>query len=129
MTFFFSSRRRHTRYWRDWSSDVCSSDLSKEVDSNSPAPGGGSVAALASNIGVSLSRMMANLSFGKKKYESLSEDIRLEFTEKFNNLGDIREELIELVDKDTEAFEEYMKALKLRSEEHTSELQSRQYLV
>src|SRR3712207_8138563 len=22
--FFFSSRRRHTRYWRDWSSDVCS---------------------------------------------------------------------------------------------------------
>src|SRR3712207_7598220 len=27
--FFFSSRRRHTRYWRDWSSDVCSSDLDK----------------------------------------------------------------------------------------------------
>src|SRR3712207_7818768 len=27
MIFFFSSRRRHTRYWRDWSSDVCSSDL------------------------------------------------------------------------------------------------------
>src|SRR3712207_9357913 len=26
---FFSSRRRHTRYWRDWSSDVCSSDLSR----------------------------------------------------------------------------------------------------
>ena len=26
--FFFASRRRHTRYWRDWSSDVCSSDLS-----------------------------------------------------------------------------------------------------
>src|SRR5215203_6824414 len=25
--FFFSSIRRHTRYWRDWSSDVCSSDL------------------------------------------------------------------------------------------------------
>src|SRR3712207_562347 len=25
--FFFSSRRRHTRYWRDWSSAVCSSDL------------------------------------------------------------------------------------------------------
>src|SRR3712207_9543771 len=27
MVVFFSSRRRHTRYWRDWSSDVCSSDL------------------------------------------------------------------------------------------------------
>src|SRR3712207_8171695 len=25
--FFFASRRRHTIYWRDWSSDVCSSDL------------------------------------------------------------------------------------------------------
>src|SRR3712207_4154847 len=29
MVFFFSSRRRHTRYWRDWSSDVCSSDLKR----------------------------------------------------------------------------------------------------
>src|SRR3712207_9023873 len=29
--FFFSSRRRHTRYWRDWSSDVCSSDLMRPV--------------------------------------------------------------------------------------------------
>src|SRR3712207_6718037 len=29
--FFFSSRRRHTRYWRDWSSDVCSSDLRPRV--------------------------------------------------------------------------------------------------
>src|SRR3712207_1536817 len=27
MWFFFASRRGHTRYWRDWSSDVCSSDL------------------------------------------------------------------------------------------------------
>src|SRR3712207_5955265 len=27
IVIFFSSRRRHTRYWRDWSSDVCSSDL------------------------------------------------------------------------------------------------------
>src|SRR5207249_8429544 len=33
--FFFSSRRRHTRSKRDWSSDVCSSDLSK---SNSGGP-------------------------------------------------------------------------------------------
>src|ERR671912_2674892 len=29
--FFFSSRRRHTRYWRDWSSDVCSSDLEPSI--------------------------------------------------------------------------------------------------
>src|SRR2546422_5358264 len=30
--FFFSSRRRHTRCSRDWSSDVCSSDLSPPVE-------------------------------------------------------------------------------------------------
>src|SRR3712207_3462384 len=35
--FFFSSRRRHTRYWRDWSSDVCSSDLTT-VDRPAPPP-------------------------------------------------------------------------------------------
>src|SRR6266508_3248268 len=31
MLFFFSSRRRHTRWPRDWSSDVCSSDLTRIV--------------------------------------------------------------------------------------------------
>src|SRR5438876_3397570 len=31
MPFFFSSRRRHTRWTGDWSSDVCSSDLYREV--------------------------------------------------------------------------------------------------
>src|SRR5947209_9192081 len=29
--FFFSRRRRHTRYWRDWSSDVCSSELGESL--------------------------------------------------------------------------------------------------
>src|SRR3712207_9380567 len=37
--FFFSSRRRHTRYWRDWSSDVCSSDLSAARSTGSTEPG------------------------------------------------------------------------------------------
>src|SRR5256885_9354393 len=32
--FFFSSRRRHTRLQGDWSSDVCSSDLSGDLDIN-----------------------------------------------------------------------------------------------
>src|SRR5207245_6441131 len=36
-SFFFSSRRRHTRCYRDWSSDVCSSDLSP---SSSTSAGG-----------------------------------------------------------------------------------------
>src|SRR5690606_39796963 len=35
--FFFSSRRRHTRFSRDWSSDVCSSDLTSwKRESSSP---------------------------------------------------------------------------------------------
>src|SRR5699024_11929867 len=32
IVFFFSSRRRHTRSKRDWSSDVCSSDLAMKLD-------------------------------------------------------------------------------------------------
>src|SRR6266542_2147805 len=41
--FFFSSRRRHTRCYRDWSSDVCSSDLkaaSKGSSANQGYQGG-----------------------------------------------------------------------------------------
>src|SRR5215470_19548756 len=35
--FFFSSRRRHTRCYRDWSSDVCSSDLAGRADEEETA--------------------------------------------------------------------------------------------
>ena len=103
-------------------------DFSKEVDSNSPAPGGGSVSALASNIGISLARMMANLSFGKKKYESLDESVRLEFTDRFNKLGDIRQELMLLVDKDTESFEEYMKTIRMPKDTN-EEIQQRKAAI
>src|SRR5207253_5072411 len=34
--FFFSSRRRHTRWPRDWSSDVCSSDLQNVIEALQP---------------------------------------------------------------------------------------------
>lgn len=93
--------------------DMTITDFTKEVDSNSPAPGGGSVAALASDIGIGLSRMMAHLSFGKKKYEALDEDIKTEFEVKFDKLGKIRTELSKLVDEDTQSFNEFMKALKM----------------
>src|SRR5437762_5490203 len=39
MVFFFSSRRRHTRYIGDWSSDVCSSDLTRRSDVIRKVPG------------------------------------------------------------------------------------------
>src|SRR3712207_9412347 len=38
MIVFCSSRRRHTRYWRDWSSDVCSSDLSSSEPPHAARP-------------------------------------------------------------------------------------------
>lgn len=93
--------------------DMTVTSFTNEVDSNSPAPGGGSVAALASDIGVGLARMMAHLSFGKKKYEALDEDTKAEFEIKFDKLGKIRAELSKLVDEDTESFNEFMKALKM----------------
>ena len=93
--------------------DMTICEFSDEVDSNSPAPGGGSVSALAGNIGIGLARMMAHLSFGKKKYENLDESIRIEFLERFNQLSDIRAQLVDLIDKDTESFNEFMKAIRL----------------
>src|SRR5687768_18190626 len=83
--FFFSSRRRHTRCSRDWSSDVCSSDLD-----------GRTVAAmdvLAPGIGEIIG-------------------------------GSQREERLEVLDRRMEEM-----GLDARSEEHTSELQSRLHLV
>lgn len=96
--------------------DMSILDFGNEVDSNSPAPGGGSVSALASDIGIGLARMMAHLSFGKKKYEGLDESIRIEFVNRFNKLGDIRQELVELIDRDTESFNEFMQALKMKKD-------------
>src|SRR2546422_6878033 len=43
--FFFSSRRRHTRCSRDWSSDVCSSDLEPDLATRAPRTGAGQAAA------------------------------------------------------------------------------------
>ena len=96
--------------------DMSVADFTNEVDSNSPAPGGGSVSALASDIGVSLARMMAHLSFEKKKFEQLNEKTKEEFKARFDKLGEIRKELSTLVDKDTESFNEFMKAVKMPKE-------------
>src|SRR5439155_17293287 len=43
LNFFFSSRRRHTRWPRDWSSDVCSSDLPRALWRQRTAPACASV--------------------------------------------------------------------------------------
>src|SRR2546426_4654906 len=50
MFFFFSSRRRHTRLQGDWSSDVCSSDLEKNIRKNPPPLSSGRSATLTTYV-------------------------------------------------------------------------------
>lgn len=87
-----------------------------EVDSSSPAPGGGSVSALVSILGCCLGRMVAHLTFNKKSYNTLENDEKTEFEKNFDNLKGYREKLEELVDRDTEAYSLVMSAYKLPKE-------------
>lgn len=91
-------------------------DFIAEVDSPSPAPGGGSVSALAGSLGASLSRMVGHLTVNKKKFKGLSEEIQGEFLRRFEELEGVKDELNTLVDRDTEAFNLVMAAFKLPKE-------------
>ena len=80
-----------------------------EVSSNSPAPGGGSVAALAGSLGAALAAMVANLTVGKKGYEpawksssSLAERAQA-----------LKAALLVAVDDDTKAFDDVLAAMRL----------------
>ncbi len=83
-----------------------------EVASNSPAPGGGSVAALSGALGAALSSMVCNLTRGKQGYETVQDEIR----EILGKSEELRKDLTDLIDKDTDAFNEVMKALKMPKE-------------
>jgi len=96
--------------------DLNLSDFNNEVDSSSPAPGGGSVSSLASSLGVSLVRMVGHITANKKKFQKLDIDIQNEFNSIEDSLIPIKNELIELIDKDTDAFNLIMKAFKLPKE-------------
>lgn len=80
-----------------------------ELASNSPAPGGGSVAALSGALGAALSSMVCNLTMGKQGYETSQDEIR----QIYEKSEDLRKDLTDLIDKDTEAFNEVMKAMKM----------------
>ncbi|HEC81560.1 MAG TPA: methenyltetrahydrofolate cyclohydrolase [Thermoplasmatales archaeon] len=80
-----------------------------EVASESPAPGGGSVAALAGALGAALSAMVCNLTLGKEKYAAVHDEIG----EVLDRCEHTRERLVDIIDKDTEAFNKVMEALKL----------------
>ncbi|MGL5209924.1 cyclodeaminase/cyclohydrolase family protein [Cetobacterium sp.] len=91
-------------------------DFLNIVDSKSPAPGGGSVSALVSALGCTLGRMVAHLTFDKKKYKELPEEEKIIFKNAFEEIDDYRKVLEELVDKDTEAYNLVMAAYKLPKE-------------
>ena len=48
-----------------------------ELASSSPAPGGGSVAALSAALGAALTSMVCNLTVGKKKYIAVEQEIKM----------------------------------------------------
>ncbi len=77
-----------------------------ETLSDSPAPGGGSVAALMGALGASLGGMVANLSAGKRGW-----DEKLDFFSEWAVQGQqLKDELLFLVDEDTAAFNKVMAA-------------------
>lgn len=80
-----------------------------ELSSDSPAPGGGSVAALCGALGAGLAAMVANLTIGKKKLEANWAAMR--------PVGDegqaLKDRLLGLVDTDTDAFNAVMAAMRL----------------
>jgi glutamate formiminotransferase / formiminotetrahydrofolate cyclodeaminase len=85
------------------------SAFANETASESPAPGGGSIAAYVGSLGVSLATMVANLSAHKKGWD--------ERWEEFSNWADIgqkiKDELLQMVDADTAAFNKIMTAFGL----------------
>ena len=80
-----------------------------ETLSDSPAPGGGSVAALMGALGISLGGMVANLSAGKRGWE----DQLNYFSDWAVKAQRLKDELLALVDEDTSAFNKVMAAFGL----------------
>jgi len=80
-----------------------------EVSTESPAPGGGSVAALMGSLGAALATMVANLTVGKKGYEQAWDELAA-IAERGQTLKDT---LARAVDEDTDAFNRVMEAMRL----------------
>lgn len=92
--------------------------FSKEVASSSPAPGGGSVAALAGAQGFALVTMVCRLTIGREKFHAIEEELTVHLTQAEMRMA----RLLDLVDEDTQGFNAVMKALalpKMTEEEKT----------
>ena len=83
--------------------------FANETASESPAPGGGSIAAYMGSLGISLATMVANLSAHKRAWD----DRWKEFSAWAEKGQKIKDELLYLVDEDTNAFNKIMEAFSL----------------
>lgn len=81
----------------------------EEVAARSAAPGGGSVSAMLVAVGAGLGAMVAQLTYGVRKFEQVDEQMR----QALPVLDALSRQLIPMIDADTSAFNEYMTALKL----------------
>ena len=90
-------------------------DLLDAFASNEPVPGGGSAAALAGSLGVSLLVMAAGL----PKTRTMAPEEATDIAEASSRLRPLREQLIELVDRDSDAYRAVMAALKLPKDTET----------
>jgi len=88
------------------------SNFLDELASNSPTPGGGSVAALAGALGAALISMVGNLTVGKKKYEDVEEDIK----KIIGSSEKLRYELSQLIEEDVKVFNNFMATYKMPRE-------------
>ena len=79
------------------------------VGARTSAPGGGSVSALIASMGAGLGAMMGWMSYGTKKFEHLDADMRRLIAPLHENM----KKLIPMIDADTNAFNDYMMAMKL----------------
>ncbi|WP_349687992.1 cyclodeaminase/cyclohydrolase family protein [Acidaminococcus sp. DS4831] len=80
-----------------------------ETASSSPAPGGGSIAALNAASSAALITMVANLTLGKEKYAAVEEDMK----EVAAKAGALKDDFLALIDEDSNAFNKIMAAFKL----------------
>lgn len=89
--------------------DMTCTDFVNETASESPAPGGGSIAAYMGALGVALGTMVANLSSHKAGWDNRWE----EFSDWAEKGQALKENLLFLVDEDTNAFNMIMRAMNL----------------
>jgi formiminotetrahydrofolate cyclodeaminase len=88
----------------------------EKVDSASPAPGGGAVAAYTSSLAVALTRMAVNISMKRKSFSNYQEEEQNYVRDLMAKLKIIEDKMYELKDKDVETFNEYMAAYRSKDQ-------------